>query len=346
MNTTNSGDLASSLRNRREIAVQMQGVSRYFDNANLGRALSNVNLDVRRGEVFGLLGQVGSGKSTAMRILAGRLSPSEGKVKVFGRSPRRRAARARTGYLPQNPDHARSQFIFGTIRFIKDLFTRHERGARPANTAGETGRRERRHSLLQILIKRPDLILLDEPFATMDATESGELKEFIRSHAQQGRTVILCSLSLTHTKDICDRLAVLSRGQIVAVGTLHELLATRDSLDYIGGLLPEATAERALQLIRQDLAASDSPDTARLDSLESTLPGGNTTVAHGISDKHEATADSILAPLTKVATAKRVNTSEPSSTVDHELLATLTKDSLDHSPPQLGGTPKVTDTAR
>src|SRR5580658_9776929 len=82
------------------LAAQLQHVQMTFDGfASL--ALADVNLEIGRGEIFGVIGPEGSGKSTLLRLLAGRLRAADGKVKVFGRSPRRASIRARIGYLPQ-----------------------------------------------------------------------------------------------------------------------------------------------------------------------------------------------------------------------------------------------------
>jgi len=78
---------------QRNIVATMRHVTRYFENHGFVRALTNVSLEIRRGEIFGVLGPKGSGKSTALRILAGRLSVSDGKVKVFRRSPCRLSVR-------------------------------------------------------------------------------------------------------------------------------------------------------------------------------------------------------------------------------------------------------------
>src|SRR4051812_47562924 len=93
------------------IAVFARDVHMWFFDANpVTRALQGIDLIIRRGEVFGLLGPEGSGKSTTLRLLAGLFAPTDGTIRVFGRPPRRRSARARTGYVPQNldPERARS----------------------------------------------------------------------------------------------------------------------------------------------------------------------------------------------------------------------------------------------
>ena len=120
---------------RREVVAWMRGVSRYFETPRFVRALTDVSFEVRRGEVFGLLGPSGSGKTTTIRILAGRLSPSEGKARVFGRSPRRHSARMRVGYLPQRPSHNKSQLLAQAMDFLKDLFIRGKRY--PRSEAGD-----------------------------------------------------------------------------------------------------------------------------------------------------------------------------------------------------------------
>src|ERR1035438_9350541 len=107
MSAAETANPKSELPHQHEPVASMRGVSRYFDQSGFVRALSNVSFEVRRGEVFGLLGPSGSGKSTTIRILAGRLPPSEGKARMFGRPPRRHSARMRVGYLPQRPSHTK-----------------------------------------------------------------------------------------------------------------------------------------------------------------------------------------------------------------------------------------------
>src|ERR1039457_4972242 len=120
---------------RRELVAWMRGVSRYAYNPHFVRALTDVSFEVRRGEVFGLLGPSGSGKTTTIRILAGRLSPSEGKARMFGRPPRRHSARMRVGYLPQRPSHTKSHFLAQVVGFLRDVFIWSTRN--PRSTPGD-----------------------------------------------------------------------------------------------------------------------------------------------------------------------------------------------------------------
>ncbi len=155
-----------------QVVVQAQWVSRYFDQP--GFALTKVNLEIYRGEVFGLLGPAGSGKSTLMRIWAGRLSPSEGKAKVLGRSPNRRAVRARVGYLPQNSNDRRSHVLSEVVDFLKEAFWLTKIGFRKSKPS-HAEENDRHKHLRQILLKNPEVVLLDDPFSEMrDPTDRDE----------------------------------------------------------------------------------------------------------------------------------------------------------------------------
>src|ERR1017187_1591945 len=182
---------------RRELVARMQGVSRYFEKPGFVRALTDVRFEVRRGEVFGLLGPSGSGKSTTLRVLAGRLSPSEGKARVFGRSPRRHSARMRVGYLPQRPSHNKSHLWAQSIGFLKDLFIWHKRHPR-SEPNYIMPRNERSLILKRVVLRNPHLLLLDEPFAMLEPAGCAEIKDVILALARRGKTVILTSDSLTY----------------------------------------------------------------------------------------------------------------------------------------------------
>jgi ABC-2 type transport system ATP-binding protein len=302
----------------------MRGVSRYFDTPRSVRALTDVSFEVRRGEVFGLLGPSGSGKSTTLRILAGRLSPSEGKVRVFGRPPRRQSARMRVGYLPQRPSHNRSHRFAQAMDFLRELFIWGER--HPRSEAGDLmAENERKSVLKQLLVKNPDLLLLDEPFAGLDPAGRAEMSDLIAAWARRGKTVILTSDSLTYAKDVCDRLAVCYAGRIQALGTLDEILATTDAIRVTGPVLPPETAQRVLSALREDLGRAGSaiqPSIPR--------PQGDPPIAAQAPVTQPATratrAEEVLAPLVgSPAAASNAVPEQIASPVNNDRLAALTK---------------------
>ena len=318
---------------RRELVAWMRGVSRYAYNPHFVRALTDVSFEVRRGEVFGLLGPSGSGKSTTMRILAGRLSPSEGKVRVFGRSPRRHSARMRVGYLPQRPSQNKSHLWAQAIDFLKDLFIWHKRHPRSEPNYIMPGN-ERSLILKRVVLRNPHLLLLDEPFAMLDPAGCAEIKDVILALARRGKTVILTSDSLTYAKDVCDRFAVYYAGRIEALGTLDEILATTDAIRVTGPVLPPETAQRVLAALREGLGRPGS-------ATEPTNPRPQ-------SDSPIATAAALTEPATVPPAANKVLAllvgspgaapdavrEQIASPVNNDRLAALTKPAPTAPPPE------------
>jgi len=299
------GTISNSV-NQREIVAVMRGVSMRFDDF-LVHALTDVSFEVRRGEIFGLLGPKGSGKSTTLKILAGLLRQTEGKVKVLGRSPQRWGAKARIGYLPQKSGKPDSTGLLG---FVKNIFTRRQ----PA-------------SLAQVLVTNPDLVILDEPLSGLDGAGCREVKELLLTLARRGKTVILSSDSISEVRDICDRMAVFHEGKIQGTGTLDELLAKPDAIRFTAPVLPRTTAERLLKIIREDLVGdsksietgAENPGHALSDAVQR-APQAEASTTTTVTEK-------ILAPLLKEAAPEPPlessgTTADP---VNHEKLAELTK---------------------
>jgi ABC-2 type transport system ATP-binding protein len=301
----------------------MRGVSRHFETPRFVRALTDVSFEVRRGEVFGLLGPSGSGKTTTLRILAGQLSPSEGKAKVFGRLPRRRSVRLRVGYVPQGRSHAQSHLFAQAMRFLKDLFLGGQRY--PRSEAGDiVAGNERRSILKQVLARNPDLLLLDEPFASLDADGRAEMRNLIGALARRGKTVILASDSLTCAKDVCDRFAVYYAGKIEAFGTLDEILATTDAIRVTGPVLPQETAQRVLEALREGLGQPGSaaePHPRQQGDSPTAAPATLTEPA-----SVAATIAEVLAPLVgSPGAAVGATREQTASPVNNDRLAALTK---------------------
>ena len=202
-------------------------------------ALHDLTLTVPAGEVFGFLGPNGAGKTTAMKILLGLVRPSGGQALVFGRPPGEPAARRRVGYLPEH-------FRFQEWATGAELLEFHGRlaGLGPAERAarmpellarvgleGRGGERVRRYSkgmtqrlgLALAILHRPDLVLLDEPTSALDPVGRREVRELVRELAAGGVTVFLNSHLLTEVEAVCDRVAIVTRGRVVASGPLDDL---------------------------------------------------------------------------------------------------------------------------
>jgi ABC-2 type transport system ATP-binding protein len=264
-----------------EVIVSVRGLTKVFKdfwNRPKARAVDNVDFDVHRGEVFGLLGPNGSGKSTTVKLLLGLLYPTKGHIEVFGHSPRHVQTKSRIGYLPEESYLYRYLDSRETLNFFGNLFhlPKDERknrvdqllemvglGKTLTRVVGEFSKgMQRRIGLAQALINDPDLVILDEPTSGLDPIGCREVKDLILAMARRGKTVILCSHLLADVEDVCDRVVIYYGGKIRAMGTLKELLVKPDTLRITTPVLPRETLERVLEIIRHDAAA----DRVRVDN--------------------------------------------------------------------------------
>jgi ABC-2 type transport system ATP-binding protein len=208
------------------------------------RAVETLNLNVRRGEIFGLLGPNGSGKTTTIKLVLGLIFPTSGTVRILGADPRDVDAKQKIGYLPEESYLHRFLNAEETLDFYGRLFdlpskVRKERTAALIERVGLTHARRRmlgeyskgmvrRVGLAQCLINDPELILLDEPTSGMDPIGSREIKDLILDLKKQGKTVLLSSHLLADVEDVCDRIAMLYRGRLQLEGRVADLLEMGD----------------------------------------------------------------------------------------------------------------------
>jgi ABC-2 type transport system ATP-binding protein len=239
-------------------------VTAAFDSYQV-RALTDVSFSVRRGEVLGVLGGTGSGKSVALKLLAGRLRPTEGSVKVFGVSPTRARIRARVGFLPGRPAARSEDPWFGWRRFLGAFLPRAAGAERERAGAADS----RRAQLRQAVLGNRDLVILDDAFSELDTAGREEVKQLVRALAARGKTIVIGTDSLADARDVCDRLCILHDGKVQAMGSLSELLAGVGSIRFLAPVLPDSVAQQLLSVMRREFP-SRSADA----SGNSTSPGG------------------------------------------------------------------------
>jgi ABC-2 type transport system ATP-binding protein len=211
-------------------------------------ALSDVTFSVPRGQVYGLLGPNGSGKTTTIKLLLGLIFATRGTIRVLDAHPRDVAVKARIGYLPEESYLYRFLNAEETLDFYGRLFDmpkalRRERtqslldlvGLAPEARTRPVGQYSkgmaRRLGLAQALINDPELVILDEPTSGMDPIGTAEIKDLIRRLRSEGRTVILSSHLLADTQDVCDRIAILHNGILRREGTLAEALTRSGEIE-------------------------------------------------------------------------------------------------------------------
>jgi ABC-2 type transport system ATP-binding protein len=213
-------------------------------------AVNGIDLQVHRGEIFGFLGPNGAGKTTTIRMVAGILEPSAGRIVVGGHDLAREpmAARARIGYIPDRPFLYEKLTGVEFLRFAAGLWG-HEGPeveeriekllalfslSEWSDELIESYSHGMRQKILisSALVHRPELIVVDEPMVGLDPRSARLLKELLRSFVAGGGTVFLSTHTLEVAEALCDRIAILSRGEILALGSMAEL---RQQVSTSGG---------------------------------------------------------------------------------------------------------------
>jgi len=228
-------------------------------------AVKCLNLEIPEGEVFGLLGPNGSGKSTTLKILLGLVTPTAGEAQIFGRDSSHFESRAEVGFLPENPYFYK--FLTGeeTVRFYGKICGLS--GAKLESRIGElldlVGLDEARHrrvggyskgmlqriGLAQALVQNPRLVVLDEPTAGVDPSGSRQIRDLILDLKKRGMTVLLTSHLLEQVAEVCDRVGIMSRGELVREGRVEDLVSVQDQTEFIVGKADAGLAEKIAELI-------------------------------------------------------------------------------------------------
>jgi ABC-2 type transport system ATP-binding protein len=207
------------------------------------RAVDDLSLEVKRGEIFGFLGPNGAGKTTTLKMLMGLIFPSSGRAHVLGRPVGDVEAKRRTGFLPESPyfyDYLTAAEFLDLAGALCDL-SRAERRQRArtllerVGLAGAADRPLRKFSkgmlqrvgIAQALVHDPELVVLDEPMTGLDPIGRREMRDLIVELRQSGKTVFFSTHILSDVERICDRVAILVGGRIRDVGPLPHLLSPR-----------------------------------------------------------------------------------------------------------------------
>jgi ABC-2 type transport system ATP-binding protein len=224
------------------LAVEAIDLVKDFDGT---RAVDGVSLAVPPGSIYGLLGPNGAGKTTTLRILIGIIDPSSGIRRVLGRERPLDAAQE-IGYLPEERGlypamHARDAIAFmGALRGMPIAEGRRRADALLAeHNLGDWAKKPIRTlskgmaqtvQLLGTIIHKPRLIMLDEPFAGLDAINQGRLEELIRREARAGVTIIFSTHVIAHAERLCERVAIIARGKVAFDGRVDDARAKLSSI--------------------------------------------------------------------------------------------------------------------
>ncbi len=218
--------------------ISITGLSKTY--ASGFRALEDINLDIRQGEIFALLGPNGAGKTTLIGIICGIVNPSEGSIRVDGHDivADYRAARAMIGLVPQELTTDAFETVWGTVSFSRGLFGK---GPNPAHIEKLlrdlslwdkkdskiitlSGGMKRRLLIAKALSHEPRVLFLDEPTAGVDVELRRDMWELVRSLRATGVTIILTTHYIDEAEEMADRIGVISKGRIILVEDKAELM--------------------------------------------------------------------------------------------------------------------------
>jgi ABC-2 type transport system ATP-binding protein len=230
-------------------AIETDGLAKAYGRT---AALASLSMNVERGEVFGFLGPNGAGKTTAVKLLLGLARPTGGRALVLGAPLGDRATRARIGYLPElfryqpwlrarevlalhcdlagSPPAVRSRDIAQTLETVgltrraNDLVGTFSKGM------------QQRLGLAVALLGGPELVVLDEPTSALDPVGRSEVRSIVRAIADRGGTVFLNSHLLTEVERVCDRVAIVDQGHVVATGRPSDLATDAGVRIVVDGL--------------------------------------------------------------------------------------------------------------
>ncbi len=219
-------------------AVEIKNLVKDYGNI---RALKGISFNIEEGEIFGLIGPNGAGKTTTLRIIATLLSPTEGKVKVFGYDVRREGDKVREiiSYLPEEAGAYKNLTGMDYINFMASLYAEDERETKEfveraldiANLGPRIGDKISTYSkgmvrkllLARALMTFPKLAILDEPTSGLDVINSIEIRKLIRDFTKKGVTVLLSSHNMLEVEFLSDRIALIDKGEILEMGKPEEL---------------------------------------------------------------------------------------------------------------------------
>lgn len=226
-----------------EHLVVVEDLKKHFGDV---RAVDGISFSIGSGEVFGLLGPNGAGKTTTVKLLLGLLSPTDGRATVLGMHPERDevAVKARVGYVAEEPLIYKSltpRELFEFIASVRGMDSG-EVSSRALEYMDVLGAAEyydqviatlsrgnkQKVQIVAAVLHHPELLIMDEPLAGLDAKSVKVVKELMDLHVERGGAILFSTHIMEVAQELCDRLGIINKGKMVAMGTLDELRTMAD----------------------------------------------------------------------------------------------------------------------
>jgi len=248
--------------------IKLRGVAKLYKDFP---AVRDLDLDVKRGEILGIIGHNGAGKSTTLKMMAGLVSPTSGSVEVMGRDMASDALSVKRflGYLPEESPLYENMTVDEYLRFFSELYSM------PRNVADEriglllgslklqernklTGElskgMKRKVAIARALLHDPDILVLDEPSSGLDPLTSFFIVDYLRSLRAEGKTIVLSAHNLFHVEHVCDRVAIMKDGRLLvcdSMANIRKSLGKREyEVKFTGGEMPGYEKEDGHYVLR------------------------------------------------------------------------------------------------
>jgi ABC-2 type transport system ATP-binding protein len=258
------------------VAIEIENLTKTYTDFRgrpKAKALRELSLTIEKGEVFGLLGPNGSGKTTTIKLLLGLIFPTSGSAKVLGKPATDVSVKHSIGFLPEESYLYKFLDAEETLEFYGQIFgmKKAERKAKADDLIKRLGldyarKRQvkeyskgmaRRIGFAQALINDPEVLFLDEPTSGLDPIGTREMKDLILELKSEGKTIVLSSHLLADVQDVCDRIAILHLGTLRKLGPVRDLLKIKDVLQVTLAGLDEEGEERVAKVLAENAEILD-----------------------------------------------------------------------------------------
>ncbi len=238
--------------------LKIEGLSKSYNKGEI-KAVDNISLEVKKGEIFGFLGPNGAGKTTTIKMIVGLLKPDEGEVVLDGINvwDEPMKAKERISYVPDNPEIYDRLSGVEYLNFIGDMYgIRTEVRIKKIDYYSEIFKindslgdiissyshgMKQKLVLTAALMTDPDLFILDEPMVGLDPKSSFNLKEIMREMCDEGKSVFFSTHVMEVAEKLCDRIAIINNGKIIAMGSMEELRRSAKEKESLENIFLELT---------------------------------------------------------------------------------------------------------
>jgi len=246
--------------------IEVQNLTKYYKDF---RAVHNVSMTIRKGEILGLLGPNGAGKTTTLRMLTGYFRPSSGSIKIkdFHMPEDTLKIKSLIGYLPESAPLYHNMLVYDYLEYvakikgIQDKETRYDRFLQLSDLCGLTSIMakpiatlskglKQRVGLAHAMMTDPEILILDEPTSGLDPNQIAEIRDIIKTIGKE-KTIIFSTHILSEAEATCDRIAIINRGRVVADDTTANLKQSAGKSSFIRLSLQGAQEDQAIALLSQ-----------------------------------------------------------------------------------------------